>query len=178
MTVQCARPQGTGYDDADRPLIVEMQRLLNERAAMSATEAARMVADRARGASPEAIVDRLVRKHARFFPVSPGGPNGGESDSVPTMMTPTPQHADQSAAIAALKNEVATLAERNATLEGIVAEQALQLTHVFETITANLTTQHALTERVVQAFDHIEERLERHADGVERLVDDRLPRTH
>jgi hypothetical protein len=88
MAYQMARPTGTGYANLDAPLVAEAVELIRSGRASSPTDAARRLAHRARGASPEAIVDRLVRRiSAQLVPVYPGRLDGGESASHAGMNT-------------------------------------------------------------------------------------------
>jgi hypothetical protein len=112
--LEAARPAGSGFEVLDTPIVREMRELLANGRASSPTDAARQVAHTARGASPEAIVDRLVRLHARLFPVIPGSHGGRESDSSDDMSTARPHAAkpDLAARVAVLEATVAALTTR------------------------------------------------------------------
>jgi hypothetical protein len=81
-----ARPAGTGYSAEDLQLARLMLRMVAEGKAKSRTEAARKVAHMARGASPEAIVDRLVRLCHRL-PVNPARPVAASQNQSTSMQT-------------------------------------------------------------------------------------------
>lgn len=55
------RAKGTGYQKADAPLLKKMKNAIAKDPALNATSAAKLVADKAKGASFEAKVDRLAR---------------------------------------------------------------------------------------------------------------------
>jgi hypothetical protein len=57
------RTKGTGYLRAAAPLLEKMTRAIADNPALNATSAARLVADKAAGASFEAKVDRLARAY-------------------------------------------------------------------------------------------------------------------
>jgi hypothetical protein len=116
MTMQCARPSGSGYDNLDQPLLNEMTLLLKKRRAANRTEAARMVAHKARGNSKQAIVDRLVRKHRELIPILPGRPRRRESASPPRMISAA-EHQKVIADLAAAKRAARRLAREKKELE-------------------------------------------------------------
>jgi hypothetical protein len=64
------RPRGSGsLYPSDEPLLVEMHELITSKKAKSPTEAAGMVADKARGQSFEAKKTRLRKSYKKMFPL-------------------------------------------------------------------------------------------------------------
>lgn len=59
------RPKGSGYQRADAPLIEEMKQLIANNLALNPRSAAKLVAEKAPGASFDAKVDRLAGGFAR-----------------------------------------------------------------------------------------------------------------
>jgi hypothetical protein len=57
------RPKGTDYSGPDAPFLQEMRHLIETGQASSVTEAAQMVAHKAKGASPVAIIKRLQGRY-------------------------------------------------------------------------------------------------------------------
>ena len=62
-----SRPSGTSYEKLDAPLVEEMQTLIENGKASSRTEAAGLVSSTAKGASDDAKVHRLVKRHREKY---------------------------------------------------------------------------------------------------------------
>jgi hypothetical protein len=127
-----ARPAGTGYIAEDLPLARLIVAMVASGEAKSRTEAARKVAHMARGASPEAIVDRLVRL-CRRLPVIPARP-AAESRTPSSAMSTRTGHPDPApdARIAAMQHQIALLQDAQAAMAERIAENELMVAECIE----------------------------------------------
>jgi hypothetical protein len=152
-------------------LFGELDALLAKGQAATPEEVARILVDTGKvcGAGiADSKARRLARRFREFQCIRIHGPpertETPPEAMAPTATAPAAPDADLAVRVAALEAQCAAYAAK-------LGENETMMTGLINAVRESLQTQLALKDRVLQLDDHVCVRLDRHNEGVERLLD-------